>query len=500
MNANRGTRLTCLFVSIVQLAAGQSKLPAASGNAKNQLDLVVRQEGEAFIKQPIRVGLSIGIVKKGQTYFYNFGTTEKGTSKAPTQNTIYEIGSISKTFTSLLLAQAVEEKRVKLDDDIRKYMDGAYPNLAYAGKPIKLVDLASTTSALPDNLPDRTSLIQQAPPDSIPFILGRADKTYTKQNFYNDLHTVKLDTVPGLMPRHSNVGARLLADIMATVYRLPYEKLVEKYIDKPLQMKSFTASASNMKALAVGYNENGIRMPYHSLDKVEASGGLRYSAADMVKYLAHQLTEADKAVALSHQPTWGNIEEEAISLNWDLEKTVDNKRKFQHTGGTFGFASYCVFYPELGFGIVVLSNESDRETQGQLQVLAAHIVEGFYGVPPGLQALRSSLQTHKYSQVLDAYKAVKQQHPELHLTENYINEWGYKVAREGKVKQAIELFKLNVSLYPDSWNPYDSLAEAYEMDGNNALAISNYKQSLILNPKNAGAVEHLKKLNATVSR
>jgi D-alanyl-D-alanine-carboxypeptidase/D-alanyl-D-alanine-endopeptidase len=500
MNANRGVLLTCLFTLVVEFVSGQSKVPVTGSKPAKQLNAVVQREGEAFINQPNQVGLSIGIVKNGQSSYYNFGTTEKGQAKLPTPNTIYEIGSVSKTFASLLLAQAVVEKRVSLNDDIRKYLVGEYPNLTYAGQPIRLVHLANTTSALPDNLPDRTSVFQQAPPDSIPVRIDRAMRSYTTQNFYHDLHTVKPDTVPGVFARHSNVGAQLLADILASIYQLPYEKLVEQRIEKPLRMNHTVVAETPTALLAVGHDEKGTRMPSHSLGKLEPSGGLRYSAADMVKYLAHQLNETNKAVALSHQPTWGNLNEQAISLNWTADQTVDSKRRFHHTGGTFGFGSYCAFYPELGFGIVVLANESDRATQGRLQQLAEQIVTGIYGTPPALTAFQAALLAHDYNQAITVLATVRKKHPELHLSEQFVNGWGYALARQGQTKQAIELFKLNVSLHPDSWNAYDSLAEAYEMSSNSALAITNYKQSLALNPRNAGAVEHLKKLDATAGK
>lgn len=497
MTANRATLLTCLLMLAASFAFGQRPRPAPSSSSNKQLDLVVQRVGEAFIQEPAHVGLSLGIIKDGHTYFYNFGTTEKGTSKAPTQHTIYEIGSVSKTVTGLLLAQAVLEKRVSLADDVRKYLPGEYPNLAYAGQPIRLVHLANTTSALPDNVPDRTAILAQAPPDSVPFLILRADRAYTRQHFYADLHAVKLDTVPGLLPQHSNTGAQLLAYILESVYRVPYEQLVEKYVAQPLRMQSTVQAKAGNSQLAVGHNEKGHRMPYHFIESLEPSGGLRYSAADMAKYLAYQLAETNKAVALSHQPTWGSADEEAIGLSWSMRKTPDGKRQFVHTGGTFGFASYCSFYPELGFGIVVLANESDRATQGRLWALADQVLEGVYGVPPALQAFRARLAATEYQQALEVYKAVKQKHPELYLAEGFINEWGYTLARQGNVKHAIELFKLNVSLHPGSWNTYDSLAESYEMQGNRALAMANYRQSLALNPKNTGAVEHLKKLSTS---
>ncbi|WP_257873190.1 serine hydrolase [Hymenobacter sp. J193] len=272
MTANRAILLTCLLMLEASFAFGQPTGPAASSNAQKQLDLVMQRVGEAFIKEPTALGLSIGIVKDGQTYFYNFGTTEKGTGKVPTQHTIYEIGSVSKTFASLLLAQAVLEKRVSLADDIRKYLPGKYPNLAYAGKPIRLVHLANTTSALPDNVPDRSAMLQQAPSDSVPFLILRADRAYTRQDFYAELHSVKVDTMPGLIPRHSNTGAQLLAYILESVYQAPFEQLVEKYIAQPLQMRSTLQAKAGNSLLAVGHNEKGHRMPYHFIESLEPSG------------------------------------------------------------------------------------------------------------------------------------------------------------------------------------------------------------------------------------
>ncbi|HEX8349688.1 MAG TPA: serine hydrolase [Hymenobacter sp.] len=489
--------LVALLFWATQLAYSQtSKVTQAAPNAP--MDSVVQRLGKEFIKQPARVGLSIGIIKNGQTYFYNFGTTEKGKNQAPTQNTVFEIGSVSKTFTSLLLAHAVIEKKVNLTDDIRKYMGGDYANLAYKGKPIQLVHLANTTSSLPDNLPDLSGMLQKVNPDSVGFVAVRSLRNYTKQDFYKDLHTVRLDTVPGLVPRHSNVATQLLAYILEQVYQTSYDQLIEKYIERPLAMKRETAAEASF--MASGYNENGSIMPVNSIKAFHAAGGLRYSSADMLKYIKYQLAGTDKALILSHQATWGNINEQAIGFNWNMIKTVDSKRRLFHSGGTFGFASYCDLYPELGFGIILLSNESDRSTQTNLEKLSETIVEGIYGVPPALKAFQNSLVAHDYDQAMGLFETVKKKYPELHLTEDFVNNWGYALARQGKVQQAIELFKLNVSLYPRNWNTYDSLAEAYEMAGNRTLSVENYKRSLALNPQNTGAVEHLKKLGGATGQ
>ena len=79
-------------------------------------------------------------------------------------------------------------------------------------------------------------------------------------------------------------------------------------------------------------------------------------------------------------------------------------------------------------------------------------------------------------------------------TEQSINRAGYELMESGKAKDAIELFKLNVQLYPESWNVYDSLGEAYAAAGEKALATENYEKSLQLNPKNETGKAALAKL------
>ncbi|GAA4000584.1 hypothetical protein GCM10022408_09640 [Hymenobacter fastidiosus] len=305
------------------------------------------------MRQPGRVGLSVGITRNGRTSFYHFGTTEKGKSQVATPHTVYEIGSISKTFISLLLAHAVLEKRVDLDDDIRKYLPEAYPNLAFGSQPIRLVHLANMTSRLPNNLPE--NLFQAANPDSVAFRAVKILRSYAKQNFLADLHQARLDTIPGLLPRHSNVATQLLAYILESVYQTSYADLLARYVNQPLHLAGATDTGPN----ATGYDGKGHPMPPLTMATALAAGGLRYSAADMVKYLQYQLAAPDKAVTLTQQPAWGRLDDEAIGFNWNPDQMVDSQRRLQHSGGTFGYASYCALYPERQFGIVLLANESD---------------------------------------------------------------------------------------------------------------------------------------------
>ena len=171
---------------------------------KSKIDRVVQTSVKSFMKSGSRVGLSLGIYNQDKIYTYNYGSTQKKKQILPTNNTIYEIGSISKTITGLLLAQAVIDKKVNLDDDVRKYLSGSYPNLEYDGHPIKLFQLLNHTSGLPFNIWQTQAITENTNKDSLPYILSLNEKKYTKKQFLEDLHNVKIDTIPGIKLSYSN--------------------------------------------------------------------------------------------------------------------------------------------------------------------------------------------------------------------------------------------------------------------------------------------------------
>ncbi|HEY8918928.1 MAG TPA: serine hydrolase, partial [Chitinophaga sp.] len=112
---------------------------AATAQTTALIDSIVQHAVLDFMKDTARVGLSVGIYKDGRTYTFHQGSTQRGKALRPDNNTIYEIGSISKTFTGFLLARAIADKKINPDDDIRKYLHDPYPNLAYNGKPVKIM-------------------------------------------------------------------------------------------------------------------------------------------------------------------------------------------------------------------------------------------------------------------------------------------------------------------------------------------------------------------------
>ena len=362
---------------VLAIIIGTSQFPLAAPVSPARTDEVVEKSARKFMSDPHSVGLSVGIFKANKVYTYNFGEVEKGKGQVPTVHTIYEIASITKTFTGVLLAQAVVENKVKLDDDVRKYLDGDYPNLEFNGQPIRLVHLINHTSRLPFVLPDRPELFKNPDPIELPKILTKIESSYTRADFYADLHKVKLDKVPGTEFRYSNSAAQLLGFILERLYGMPYEQLVIQRIAKPLRMRetSITLSEAEKKRLAKGHYENGsVALP--GTPQSQAAGGLRSSVSDMLKYVKFHLDENNEVIGLSHKPSWGDIQYYASGLNWQMIKPAGKPRKIWQSGGSFGFSSYCAVFPDLNIGIVLLSNESDQNSQGRLNTMADEILAG----------------------------------------------------------------------------------------------------------------------------
>jgi D-alanyl-D-alanine-carboxypeptidase/D-alanyl-D-alanine-endopeptidase len=348
-----------------------ASLPIAFSQTQDSL---IQRLGDEFMKAPEAVGLSVGVLHLGKADYYNFGIAQKGVNQPAASSTIYEIGSNTKTFVSTLLAYAVIEGKIKLDDDIRTYMPEQYPNLEYQGQAIKLLHLANLTSELPNWLPDKPEVFEKANPDSIPYLLLNLHKNYSQQDFYRDLHSVRLVAQPGSNPRHSNVAAQLVGFILESVYQQSLESLIKKYITEPLGMNHTGFFMDQPKLMAKGYSGKGKPMPYITMPDAQGSGGLSSTAEDMLNYIRFQLDESNKAVRLSHQTTVKTAQD-AVGLNWHIDKTPSGDRQLWHTGGTFGFSSYIVLYPDRQLGIVLLANESDSSTQTKLVGLSKRIAK-----------------------------------------------------------------------------------------------------------------------------
>ena len=150
-----GRWLNYFVLSVVLLAAGCKGEHVPAKDLGADLDEVAA----TLIQQPLLHSTSIAVVYRGQEFIRHRGNMEAGRLSPPTDATLYEIGSLSKTMAGTLMANAVLERRLGLDDDVRKYLHGDYPNLQYKGDPIRIRHLLSHTSGLPNMLPERANTV-----------------------------------------------------------------------------------------------------------------------------------------------------------------------------------------------------------------------------------------------------------------------------------------------------------------------------------------------------
>jgi serine-type D-Ala-D-Ala carboxypeptidase/endopeptidase len=366
---------TVFAISLAVLVPAGAAVLVAGHEPRNPTDAFVKKLGADFMRRPASIGLSMGLFINGKISFYNFGTTEKGMASPPTRDTVYEVGSITKTFVSFLLARAVSEGRVMLDDDIRKYLGGDFPNLEYEGKPITLVDLANTTSGLPNFLP--------MPPEIMNANVGFLEKAELlqkrfdglgKADFYAALHTVKLEAAPGSHSQHSNAAAQLLRYILEDVYKMPIDQLVRDYISRPLGMTNtgFMLSSTGSPPMARGYGEKGEVVPYITSSYVWGAAGLDSCTADLLKFVRLELDRTNEIVKLSQTKTFDGGDHE-IALTWMSHRHENGITQLWCDGTTFGFTSYLVLYPDLNSGIILLANECDESSADALGGIAYEI-------------------------------------------------------------------------------------------------------------------------------
>ena len=316
------------------------------------LDKEVDTIAGSYIKQMNTVGLSVGILQDGKMHFYGYGETAIGNKTIPDSATIFEIGSISKTFTATLLAIAVGEGKVRLDDPVNKYLPDSIPLLQYNNRVVTLRDLSNHTSAIP-RMPSNFQSTVVDPKD--PYI------NYSIGNLYAFLKHLQLTREPGKEYEYSNMAVGLLGTILQKIYHRSYEELILKYICNPLGMNDTRVSIrkNDSSFFAKGYNANGVyNGPWNLPSSFAGAGAIRSTARDMLKYADANSGKAPgslgKAMQLTHDTTFSD-NQATIGLGWHYIQPGDKKVLF-HNGGTGGYRTYLAINTQKKIAVVILSN------------------------------------------------------------------------------------------------------------------------------------------------
>ncbi|HEX6649491.1 MAG TPA: serine hydrolase, partial [Pyrinomonadaceae bacterium] len=467
--------LLCSFILTLQFSAfGQS----ANENA------------EALLRREMRErripGLQAAVVRDGKIVLLeSFGIADIQHSVPTTNNTVFPIYSCTKAFTGVAVMQLVEQGKIDLNAPVSRYLDG----LPQSWQPVTSRQLLTHVSGLPNLL---------AVLDPVTYGLP---KGMTEEDVWTRTQSMPTASAPGERFSYNQTNYALLGKIIDKLTGKPFAQVFKEQQFQPAGMEStgFGDSRDVTRNKASTYSYDSSETLVHDYAEFptfrRTASGMNSTAADLAYWiiaLQHQKLLKTKTAlnTLWTAGTYNNGQPTQWANGW-MTKPRPKHRAVIATGGSR--AAFFV-YPEDDLAVVVLTNVVGAFPEEFIDELAGLYKPEIAASDP-VTALRMELRKRGYEQAIAVFKELKSRNSDFQPLETDLNDWAYRMLNGGgQPKEALEIFKLNVFVYPNSANVYDSVAEAYAVNGERELAIKNYKRSLELDPKNSNAVQQLKKL------
>jgi len=337
------TSITVLIVLFIGIISAANAFESKSINKVSEIiehKLKVEKQG---------VGVAVVIVENNKVSYLNLGFANQDKKQLIDSKTLFQIGSISKTFTSLALASMVNEGKIKLTDSVQKYLPEEIKLPTKNGKAITFLSLANHTSGLP-RLPSNMPFTDPLDP--------YAD--YTVEMMIEFLNGYQLPREVGEKTEYSNLGVGLLGYVLALIDNKSYQGLIKDRVLKSLKMDDTFVDlpTTQLMRLSNGHNDQLEPTKHWQLPTLAGAGAIKSSASDMALFLQANLEQQtlNKDIALSQKNT-ANFDNNSvkIALAW-LNISNEDSQYYMHNGGTGGFRSFIGFDKNKQKGIVILAN------------------------------------------------------------------------------------------------------------------------------------------------
>lgn len=306
---------------------------------------------EARVARRQAVGLALGVMEAdGSVTTVVAGSAGEG-ARTLGDSTVFEIGSITKTVTALLLAEMVRTGEVRYSDPVSRYLPAGVWVPSRNGRDITLLELATHHSGLPA-MPDNATPRDWYKPLA-DYSVGQLHE------FLSGFHP------PAVAPKYqySNVGYGLLGQALSHAANTPFEELARQRVLKPLGMSETVIDPRGGlgERMAKGHNKRGAIVPSWELPTLAGAGALRSTLADQMRYLAASLgepkTALERSMRATHREQRVVSDTTSIGMGWQIREVGDSRIVWKD-GGTGGFQSFIGFDPERGVGVVLLSNST----------------------------------------------------------------------------------------------------------------------------------------------
>jgi D-alanyl-D-alanine-carboxypeptidase/D-alanyl-D-alanine-endopeptidase len=314
------------------------------------------------------VGAVVGLIDADGWRIVAHGEMEKGGGRPVDGDTLFEIGSATKVFTALLLAQMAERGELGLDDPVARYLPQAALSPNPAGRQITLFDLATHTSGLPTMDPR----FRTTDPDHPLALKGQGDalSQYTEERLYGFLRERGLGNDSGGRYAYSNIGFGLLGHVLALRAGMEFETLLRERITAPLGMRDtvMTVPDALKPRLAAAHSSRLQPVARLGLQVLAGAGAICATAHDLLDFLAAELGHVKTPLAAAMQAQLiprvaTNVRGQTSALAWRVA-TPPGRESVSHGGATVGSVAFMGFDGLRGVGVVTLTNARTEPSLG----------------------------------------------------------------------------------------------------------------------------------------
>ncbi len=443
---------------------------------------------EAILKREMKErripGLQIAVVQHGKIVLLrSYGVANIQDDVSVNDKSIFAINSCTKAFTGVAIMQLVEDGKMELSAPVSKYLDG----LPIDWQPITIKQLLIHVSGLPNILRvfnPSTNGLGELGNEAAAWekVMTMTMQFPTGEQFsYNQTNYVLLGKVIDKLSGRSftqffKERQFQIVDMPNTVFG-DSRDVIPHFAPTYRYQKSIDGQKIDGDRIVNNYTE------FPAFQR--AGSGLNSTAEDVAKWIIAlqqgKLLKTKTALAtLWEAGTYNNGSTTQWALGWGFTKF---REKYRAVGMTGGGRSAFLVYPNDDLAIVVLTNLGGGSPEDFIEELASCYEPGIAASDP-ITILRIQFRKQGFEKAIDVVEDEKKKDNNFQPNENELNDWGYRLMSNGQSKEALEILKLNVYLYPESWNVYDSYGEVLLKGGQKEEAIKMYTKSVSLNPNN----------------
>ncbi|MDY8134082.1 serine hydrolase domain-containing protein [Aquimarina sp. 2201CG5-10] len=332
--------------SKVEIHPANSELSIEQHTDQQKIDTIVK-----YVKNyPNNTQLSFAFIDGDAVSYYGILRKNDTLTTVKNSDSIFQIGSITKVFTSTLLADFVVNEKVDLEEPIQEFLDIKLNNIEKEGKFITLKSLSNHTSGLP-KLPSGMMLNSIINSDD-PY------KKFTQDKFEKHLiEKMSPKTVPGTKMAYSNLGAGLLGHILSSISNKSYEELLQERIFKRFDMTSSSSlpSSFNEDQIVSGLSVKGTSIPAWNFPSMQGMGAIYSNVEDLSKFVTANFSQ-NETLDFQRIKTFDNGNRMDVALGWMIITAKNNKEYYFHNGATGGYMSSMILDMDTKKGVVILSN------------------------------------------------------------------------------------------------------------------------------------------------